>query len=261
MKKSLLPYTLYLLLPFLTLSCTNTVNTEASKLQNGQQVIEAMYARWQDQWYPNFAFDQKAIFYENDQVSKEEVWQEIYSYPANLHIRFNGFETGNGVVYNQDTVYTFKEGKLQSKQRSIHPLVLLSFDVYFYSPATTISKLQELNFDLSQLTETTWKGRDVYVVGTTDLSDNTSSQFWVDKENLWVARIITNNKGIARDVEMNNYQQIDGNWVATQIIFKNNGKLFLREEYYNISFPKKVEQAWFDPERFGTTNWQKASLN
>jgi hypothetical protein len=52
---------------------------------------------------------------------------------------------------------------------------------------------------------------------------------------------------IARDVEMNKYQQIEGNWVATEIIFKNNGKLLLREEYYNISFPKEVDPSWFDP--------------
>ncbi|WP_018477482.1 outer membrane lipoprotein-sorting protein [Pontibacter roseus] len=261
MKKApsnLIHFALYLLLPFLTLSCTHNMNQTASQPQNGQQVIEAMHARWQDKWYPNFAFDQKAIFYENNQVSREEVWQEIYSYPANLHIRFDGFETGNGVIYNQDTVYTFKEGKQVSKQYSIHPLVLLSFDVYFYSPATTISKLQELNYDLSQFTESTWQGRKVYVVGTTNLSDNTSSQFWVDKENLWVVRIITNNKGVARDVEMNQYQQIDGYWVATEIVFKNNGKLFLREEYYNISFPKEVNQEWFDPQQFSTTNWQKS---
>ncbi|MBD1397572.1 outer membrane lipoprotein-sorting protein [Pontibacter sp. JH31] len=256
MKKALLRYTLYLLIPFLALSCTNIMNQEASKPQNGQQVIEAMYRHWDNKWYPNFSFDQKAIFYENDQVSREEVWQEIYSYPSNLHIRFDGFETGNGIIYHQDTLYTFKAGKLQNKQYSIHPLVLLSFDVYFFPPATTISKAHELNFDLSKFTETKWQGHDTYVVGATDLNDNTSNQFWVDKENLYVVRVITNNKGIARDVEMNNYRLIDGNMVATEIIFKNNGKLFLREEYFNISFPKEVDQSWFDPAAFTAANWK-----
>lgn len=258
--RTLFPYTLYLLLPFLTLACSQNMKATDTTPQNGQQVIEAMYSRWENKWYPNFAFDQRAIFYENDQMSKEEVWQEIYSYPANLHIRFDGFETCNGVIYNQDTVYTFKAGQLAGKQYSIHPLVLLSFDVYFYPTATTISKAQELNFDLSQLSETTWQGRETYVIGTTDPDNSTKNQFWVDKENLWVVRVITNNKGIARDVEMNNYQQLEDKWVATEIIFKNNGKLFLREEYFNISFPKEVDKNWFDPEQFTTTNWQKVSL-
>lgn len=256
MKKRLLPCSLYLLFCFFTFSCTQKMNTTASTPQNGQQVIEAMYRHWENKWYPNFAFDQRAIFYKDDQVSREEIWQEIYSYPANLHIRFDGFETGNGVIYNQDTVYTFKEGQLVNKQYSIHPLVLLSFDVYFYDPATTTSKAQELNFDLNQFTEATWQGRDTYVVGTTDPNDQSRNQFWVDKENLYVVRILTNSKGVARDVEMNNYQEIEGNMVATEIVFKNNGQLFLREEYFNISFPEKVDQSWFDPKQFATTNWK-----
>jgi hypothetical protein len=249
-------FSFFLALTLVTISCSNKISSGSSKPENGQEVIEAMYRQWENKWYPNFAFDQKAIFYENDQVSKEEVWQEIYSFPANLHIRFDGFETGNGVIYNQDTAYTYKQGQLINKRYSIHPLVLLSFDVYFYSPATTISKAQELNFDLSQLAEADWQGRAVYVVGTTDPTDNTRNQFWVDKENLWLVRVITNTNGIARDVEMNKYEQIEGNWVATEIIFKNDGKLFLREEYYNISFPKEVDPSWFDPEQFATANWK-----
>jgi hypothetical protein len=249
-------YSLYLIFPIVALSCTKKMNPIASKVENGQQVIEAMYSHWENKWYPNFAFDQRAIFYNDGKVTREETWQEIYSHPANLHIRFDGFETGNGVVYHQDTVYSFKAGQVQTKRYSIHPLVLLSFDVYFYKPATTISKLQELNFDLSQVTETKWQGRDAYVVGTTNPSDSTSSQFWVDKEMLYVLRVITNNKGTVSDVEMNKYQLIEGNWVAMEIVFKNNGKLVLREEYFNISFPEKVEPSLFDPEQFATANWK-----
>ncbi|MBX0331738.1 outer membrane lipoprotein-sorting protein [Pontibacter sp. HSC-14F20] len=256
MKKTLISRILYLLLPFVTLACTQKMTNTATKPQTGQQLIEAMYRHWENKWYPNFAFDQRAIFYKDDQVSREEIWQEIYSYPANLHIRFDGFETGNGVIYNQDTVYTFKEGKMVNKQYSIHPLVLLSFDVYFYDPATTISKAQELNFDLSQFTEATWQGRETYVVGTTDPNDQSRSQYWVDKENLYVVRILTNSNGVVRDVEMNKYQEIEGNMVATEIVFKNNGQLFLREEYFNISFPEKVAPSWFDPAQFSTTKWK-----
>jgi hypothetical protein len=249
-------FSFLLALTLVSLSCSKKISPGASKPENGQQVIEAMYNRWEDKWYPNFAFDQRAIFYNDGKVSREEVWQEIYSHPANLHIRFDGFETGNGIVYHQDTVYSFKEGRIQTKRYSIHPLVLLSFDVYFYKPATTISKLQELNFDLSQVSETRWQGRDAYVVGTSNPSDSTSNQFWVDKEMLYVLRVITNNKGGVSDVEMNRYQLVEGNWVATEIIFKNNGKLVLREEYYNMSFPKEVNQNWFDPNQFSTTRWK-----
>jgi len=236
-------------------SCNAGKTPQTTPLTNGEAVIREMYSHWQNKWYPNFKFEQKAIFYKDDAITKEEVWQEIYSQPGNLHIRFNGFESGNGVVFRDDSVYTFKDSQLQAKQHTIHPLVLLSFDVYFYTPEATIAKLQQLNFDLSKLTEAKWQGRDVYVIGTTNPDDNSTSQFWVDKERLYVVRVLTNTKGVARDVEMNNYKQLEGHWVATEILFKTDGKLTLREEYFNISFPETVDYGIYNPQNFITTRW------
>ncbi len=245
----------FILISVLALSCSGSKALKATAPKDGTEVIQAMYSRWQNKWYPNFAFEQKAIFYKDGEVTKEEVWQEIYSQPGNLHIRFNGFESGNGVVFAADSVFNFKGNQLQSKQRTIHPLVLLSFDVYFYSPEETIARLKELNFDLSKLTEAKWQGRDAYVIGAINPDDSSTSQFWVDKDRLYVVRVLTNNKGVARDVEMNNYKLMDNNWVATEILFKNDGKLTLREEYFNISFPKTTDKSIFEPANFATAKW------
>ncbi|WP_242929361.1 outer membrane lipoprotein-sorting protein [Pontibacter vulgaris] len=246
---------LFASLTILALSCTGSKTLQATKPKDGTEVVQAMYKRWQNKWYPNFAFEQKAIFYKDDVVTKEEVWQEIYSQPGNLHIRFNGFESGNGVVFKADSVYNFKNNQLQGKQHTIHPLVLLSFDIYFYSPETTVAKLKELNFDLSKVTEAKWQGRDAYVIGTTDPENTSASQFWVDKERLYVVRVLTNNKGVPRDVEINNYKQMQNYWVATEILFKTEGKLTLKEEYFNISFPKTTDKSIFEPANFATARW------
>ncbi|MFD2245522.1 outer membrane lipoprotein-sorting protein [Pontibacter ruber] len=236
-------------------SCTRKMSPESARLNDGTEVVNAMYQKWKDKWYPNFAFEQKAIFYENDQVTKEEVWQEIYSQPGNLHIRFNGFETGNGVLFAQDSVYNFANGELKSKRPMVHNLVLLSFDVYFLQPAVTAEKLQQLGFNLQQMTESTWQGRPVYVVGTSNAADTTTTQFWVDKERLYTVRSIINSNGAVRDVEINNYKQINNNWVATEIVFKTNGKKTLYEEYFNISFPERTDKSWFDPKQFSSARW------
>lgn len=226
------------------------------KYKNGTEVVKAMYKRWQGKWYPNFQFEQRAIFYENGQVSKEEVWQEIYSQPGLLHIRFDGFESGNGVIFAQDTVYRFQENQLAGKMPQIHPLVLLSFDVYFLKPEETVSKLHQLKIDLNKVYETDWQGRKAIVVGANSPADSSSSQFWVDKERLYVLRVLTNSNGNTRDVEMNNYQLLENYWVATEIIFKTNGETTLREEYFNMSFPKSTDKSWFDPRNFSSTRWQ-----
>ncbi|MEJ8755672.1 outer membrane lipoprotein-sorting protein [Pontibacter sp. H259] len=245
-----------LLLCFTLLTCScSTSKTAPSAPVTGEAVVEAMYNHWQNKWYPNFAFEQKAIFYKDDVVTKEEVWQEIYSQPGNLHIRFNGFESGSGVIFKADSVYNFQGNQLKAKQHTIHPLVLLSFDVYFYSPETTIAKLKALNFDLTKITEAKWQGRDAYVIGTINPNDNTTSQFWVDKERLFILRVLTNNKGVARDVEINKYKKMDNYWVATEILFKTDGKLTLKEEYYNISFPKTVDHSIYEPENFVEARW------
>lgn len=245
-----------LLLCLTLLPCLGYAMAPKAKYKNGSEIVKAMYKRWEGKWYPNFQFEQRAIFYENGQVSKEEVWQELYSQPGLLHIRFDGFESGNGAVFAQDTVYRFQEGKLAGKMPQVHPLVLLSFDIYFLKPEETIAKLNTLNFDLNKVYETDWQGRKAVVVGASNPEDVNSPQFWVDKERLYVLRVVTNSKGSVRDVEMNNYQFIEKNWVATEIVFKTDGATTLREEYFNISFPKSTDSKWFDPENFSNTRWQ-----
>ncbi|MDX5437938.1 MAG: outer membrane lipoprotein-sorting protein [Pontibacter sp.] len=256
MKKHLISPRSLLLLCFVLLAGYSFAKAPKPKYKTGAEVVKAMYKRWQGKWYPNFQFEQRAIFYEKGQVTKEEVWQEIYSQPGRLHIRFNGFETGNGVVFSQDSVYRFESNALTAKMPQIHPLVLLSFDVYFYSPAETIAKLQQLNFDLNKVGEAEWQGRKAYIIGATEPTDEQSSQFWVDKERLYVVRVLTNNKGSVRDVEMNNYQLLENKWVATEIVFKTNGETTLREEYFNISFPESTPNTWFEPKHFSSTRWQ-----
>lgn len=232
-----------------------TVPSKPKAITNSTELVKAMHSRWSKTWYPNFAFDQRAIYYEGDKVTKEEVWQEVYSQPGLLGIRFNGFESGNGVIFREDSVYTFKDNQLQGKAFQVHPLLLLCFDVYFLQPETTVNKLEKIGFDLSKMAEAKWQGRDAYVVGTTDTADNTMPQFWVDKERLYIVRVLTNPKGTPRDVEINNYQKLQGKWIATEIIFKTDGKTTLREEFFNMRFPKATNKAWFDPAQFAKARW------
>ncbi|TPE46096.1 LolA-like protein [Pontibacter mangrovi] len=255
MKKQLMNAGSVLLLCLGLLPLLGCATSSSHKYKSGHEVVKAMHERWQGKWYPNFQFEQRAIFYENDKVMKEEVWQELYSQPGQLHIRFGGFDSGNGVIFSQDSVYQFKNDSLARKAAQIHPLVLLCFDVYFYQPKETVAKLQQLQFDLDKLHETEWQGRKVYVVGASSDQDTSSNRFWVDKERLYVLRVVTNHSGTVRDVEINNYQEIEHNWVATEIVFKTDGKTTLKEEYFNISFPAKVNSDWFEPDNFPNTRW------
>ncbi|MEJ8802648.1 outer membrane lipoprotein-sorting protein [Pontibacter sp. H249] len=256
MKKTLHTWAGVLAICFACLNLWSFTSPGKSKnITNGNQLVKAMHSQWHKKWYSNFAFEQRAIYYEGDKVTKEEVWQEVYSQPGYLSIRFDGFESGNGVIFREDSLYTFKENKLQGKVFQLHPLLLLCFDVYFLQPEASINKLQKIGFDLTKMTEAKWQGRDAYIIGTTDAADTTTPQFWVDKERLYVVRVLTNPKGTPRDVEINNYQKLEGKWVATEIIFKTDGKTTLREEYFNMRFPKAMDKAWYDPALFANVKW------
>lgn len=227
----------------------------ADHKSKGEEIIETMHSKWKGKWYRNISFEQKAIFYKNNEAVRTEIWQELLSSPGKLHIRFNGFATGNGAIYNNDSVYHYKSGVLQAGKRETNPLELLGFDVYVYTPDITIRKLKEMGFDLSQSYSTTYKKSGVMVIGTSDPSDLNSSQFWVDSKSYLIHRVIQKSGGKVKDVHFNNYQQIKKHWVATEMVFRNGADTVLVEKYFNIRFPNRVQSKTFDPSGFPAARW------
>lgn len=222
---------------------------------SGSEIITQMFNKWSGKWYKNFTFEQNVYYYKDNKIIKEDIWQEVISSPANLHIRINGFETNDGMIFRNDSIYYFSKGEITKKEHRVHHLLLLGFDVYFYQPIETIQKLKTLGFDLSKTYENQWQSRDVYVVGTENESDLNTSQFWIDKERLYLVRVMLNTNGIVREVEMNNYTLIENNWVATDIVFKTNNVVTMVEKYFNIKFPKYIDGSIFDISRFKDSKW------
>lgn len=222
---------------------------------SGNDLINQMYKKWSGKWYKNFTFEQNVYYYKDNKIIKEDIWQEVINSPANLHIRFNGFETNNGMIFRNDSIYYFTNGEITKKEHRVHHLLLLGFDVYFYKPSESIQKLKTLGFDLSKTYQSNWQNREVYIVGADNNSDLTSSQFWIDKERLYLVRVILNTNGIVREVEMNNYTLIENNWVATDIVFKTNNEVTMIEKYFNIKFPKFIDGSLFDVNKFKKTKW------
>jgi hypothetical protein len=231
------------------------LGTACSRVPSGEKTIHAMYEKWNGTWPQNMAFEQAVYHYQHDSVVKEEIWQEILSCPSNLHIRFNGFENGNGLIFRNDSIFHFTGGELTKSERRIHHLLLLAFDVYFLQPYETIAKLKELGFNLSEVSTSKTDGRDMIVVGTTNPQDSTKSQFWIDKEYRYLRKVILNNNGRVSEVLMDKYVTIENNPVAIEITFKTNHKVTMVERYFNISLPSKVQVDLFDPKQFWSSRW------
>jgi hypothetical protein len=224
-----------------------TIGSTQTKKQN---VIEQMHTKWQGKWPKNMQFEQYVYFYENDSIVRTEIWQELLSSPQNLHIRFNGFETGSGMLFTNDSIYNFKNFKLVNAQKKVHQLLLLGFDVYHQSPEVTVEKLLALGFNLEEKHEITHQKDTLIIVGTCQKGNLESNQFWINKKQLYLERVILTSNTTKSDITFENYQWFENYPVATVVTFSVNNKLLMREEYFNISFPEKVEPKIFSSINF-----------
>lgn len=218
-------------------------------------IVAKMRQKWAGKWPVNIQFEQKVLYYKDDKLIKEDVWQEFLSAPQKLHIRFGGFETGNGAIFKNDSIFYYSKNNIVKKEFKVQHLLLLGFDVYFLKVADTEQKLKNLGFDLSKNHHKIIDGKKIVVVGTKDKNDDTTAQFWIDKKNMYLVRVILKDGNTISDIEFKNYKIIDNYPIATSITFKSNGKLAMTEEYFNISFPKYSDKNIFDLSKFKDVTW------
>lgn len=225
----------------------------ASAITNGRSLVTAMRDRYENAWYRTISFTQKTTTTLRTGGELTQTWFEGAEVPGRLHIDTNVPANGNGVLYANDSLYVFSEGKLTRADTGINPLLVLGFDVYRQPAARTESVLRHLGFDLSRLHESTWEGRPVYVVGALS-GDTTSSQFWVDRDRLVFVRMIQHSPGRRADVRFNRYERAGGGWIAEEVEEMINGKRVLLEQYSNVRVNPELPVGFFDPR-----SWSAAS--
>src|SRR5437870_1751214 len=150
----------------------------ATNIKSTQDLIQAMQAKYAKSWYKTATFVQKTTNIDKDGNKKVETWYEALSVPGSLRIDFTPVKDGNGILFTNNQIYSFKNGKLDNKRPYVHPLMVLGFDIYRLPQAEVIEKLKGLKFNLSVFREDTWQGRPVYVVGAKQ-GDLHSPQFWI----------------------------------------------------------------------------------
>lgn len=224
--------------------------------ENGHDVLNQMHRKWKKKMPSAMYFDQQTRFYEMGYITKEEVWQEAMQAPGKLHIRINGFETGNGIIFARDSAFYFTKSNMTFAESKIHYLLTLSMDVYHQDPELTAKHLETDGFDLSKMHESTLNDREVYVVGSADDTDKESNQFVIDKKQLVVLRTIRKRDGNVYTVDFTEYNTVEGYFIATKLQFASNGNQTLVEEYKNIRFPEDIDKGIFDPTQFGSASWK-----
>jgi hypothetical protein len=205
-----------------------------------------MRERYAGEWYKTISFTQRTTTTMRTGGEIAQTWFEGAEIPGRLHIDTSVPANGNGVLYANDSLYVFSEGRLTRADTGINPLLVLGFDVYGEPAARTEATLRHLRFDLAKLHETTWEGRPVYVVGAL-AGDTTSNQFWVDRERLLFVRMIQHSPRGRADVRFNKYERAGGGWIAVEVEELIDGKRVLLEQYSDVKVNPALPAGFFDP--------------
>jgi outer membrane lipoprotein-sorting protein len=231
----------------------------AAKITTTDQLVAAMQKKYAKSWYKTATFVQKTTNIDKDGNKKVEMWYEAMSLPGSLRIDFTPTKDGNGILFTNGQIYSFKSGKVDNNRPFVHPLMVLGFDIYGLPQAEVIEKLKGLKFDLSIFREDNWQGRPVYVVGAQP-GDLHSPQFWIDRKNLYFVRMIRpagKDGAQTQETQFNKYVKLGGGWMSPEVIFMVDGKVVTTEEYSdlraNVALPEKL----FDPNSFATVHWKE----
>ncbi|MFN2433086.1 MAG: hypothetical protein ABR599_09800 [Gemmatimonadota bacterium] len=221
----------------------------------GESVVRRMHDRYAGRWPSNVTFVQKSTFYEGDST-RVETWYEAIE-PGKLRIDVAPIENGNGLIFRNDSLYQFKADSMALAIPLVHPLMVLSRDVYDLPVERTLARLEGLGIDVSKVREDTWQGRPVYVVGA-EAGDLKSPQFWVDRERLVFVRLLEPSQqdpSKTEETQFNEYQELGEGWIETEVVFLLDGERRMLEEYSEIREGVQFPRGLFDPAAWGPPAW------
>ena len=228
----------------------------ASGVASGNDLITAMQKKYAAKWYKTLTFVQKTIHHQPDGTTTSEMWHEAMTVPGKLRIDFVDSKTGDGILFADGKIYSYRDGKPATGRVFVHPLLVLGFDVYMQPAATTIEQVKGLGIDLSVIHEEKWQGQDVYVVGAKQ-GDLNTPQFWVTKKDLLFVRLIQlggKDKKSVQETQFNKYVKSGGGWVSAEVKFFTDGKPTTTEEYTDIQSGMQLSPDLWNPEKWATAD-------
>jgi len=215
--------------------CATNHAGPAAPPTNGIVLLNQMHDAYAHRWFKNVTFTQLTTQTRPSGVTDTSTWYEALLSPARLRIDFGDPAKGNGVIYTADSLYVVREGKVTRTAATGNPFLPFVAGVYAQPMDTTLKQIAPYRFDLSKLRADMWEQRPVLVVGSTEVADTTSPQFWVDRERLVVVRMIAAfnpaTPADVADIRLMDYRPVSGGWLAVKVEIKHGGQVIQKEEY------------------------------
>jgi hypothetical protein len=229
----------------------------AGDVKTGDDVIAAMYKKYEGKWFKTITFIQETVTHKPDGTLDKAIWYEALSLPGKLRIDIAPLEKGDGMLFSDGKIHQFRDGKAAPARPFVHPLLVLGFDVYAQPVAKTLEQLKGFNIDLSTVHEAKWQGRDAYVVGAKQ-GDMTAPQFWIDKKNFYFVRLIQmtgrERKNVSETQFNKYYKAKGGGWVSPEVLFFVDGKPTISEYYTDVQVNVPLDAQLWEPEKWMTAN-------
>ena len=236
---------------FYTLIAITFLSCADSEPKNGKELVATMHKKYKNDWYKTLTFKQAAIFYNHEgKIASEQTWYEAILMPGNLAIKFDSISSGNGMMFKNDSIFNFNEGKMLASRKLYHPLLILGFSIYTQNPEKTVNDITNLKIDLSKIKIKEWQGKDNYVVG-----DENATHFYIEKERLLFTKFIQKGRNNSvNETQFNKYQPLQNGWISPEVLFFTNGIMTLKEVYTEIKTPV-LNEAIFDENQFLKAKW------
>lgn len=215
---------------------------------SAQGLVRAMHDKYAGSWYKTLTFVQRNTRYLASGAADTSTWLEAMRVPGALRIDIEPLAQRNGILFVRDSQFIIGSGQLTRAIPSVHPLLVLSSDVYADPPARTLARIQSLGFDVTKFHEDVWQGRPAYVVGAR-AGDLKTRQFWIDRQRLVFVRMLQPDRDTTKtsEIRFNQYRTLGGGWIAPEVVFLLDGKPNFIERYEDIRVDPPLADAVFNP--------------
>ena len=260
--ETLMRQTIRLFLLGASVSAASIASAQGAAPATGKDVLAKMRSTYAGAWYKTLTFRQTTTIRRPDGKDTVQTWYETLRYTpergTQLRIDVAPLESGNASISTWDSTWVVRVDTLAAVRAGGNPFLALIEGAYMQPVTESIRQLAPLGFNLDKLRTADWNGTPVWVVGTTDATDSTSAQFWVEDKHLMVVRIILANPGRAPlDIHLGALEKCGKGWLATRVEMFQGGARRQAEDYHDWKCDVPIDAGLFTPGAKGVKHWAR----
>jgi hypothetical protein len=248
-----MPRTIRVLILIATAAFAAPLRSQGAPPASGRDVVARMRAMYAGDWYKTLTFRQTTTIRQRDGRDTVQTWYETLRYTPDrgtqLRIDVAPLAAGNASISTWDSTWVIRADTLAAVRANGNPFLALIEGAYVQPVGETIRQLAPLGFNLDKMRTAAWKGHAVWIVGSSNPSDTTSAQFWVEDRHMMVVRIVLSS-GAGRpplDIHLNGIEKCSKGYLATLVEMLQGGQRRQLEEYHDWKCDGPIDAQLFNP--------------